>query len=153
MLRETEQKIREKIKSIKAAIKENSARIGEAAALGDLKENAEYKAAKEEQVILHRHLERYQGYLTNVTIIDKRDLPGDRITFGTKVKLRDMNTEEVEEYTVVGSAEFELELYPNVMTNTSRLARALMGKKPGEVVEVVLPKNKTTYEILEIDLV
>ena len=157
MLKETEAKIHDRITELQAQIKVNSARIGEAASLGDLKENAEYKAAKEEQVLLFKHLERFESYLTNVTVIDRNKIDGKTVTFGTRVKIRDLDTDKIEEYNLLGTAEFELELYPNIMTNTAPLARSLMGKKVGDIVNVSLPRRRRmqnfSYEIIEINVV
>ena len=116
---------------LKKEVRENSKQIGEAADFGDLKENGEYKAAKEIQAMLFSKLERLQPYLAAI-IIEKKEISTEVVSFGTTVKLKDLVTQKVVSYTFVGPVEYELEIYPSIVTFTSPLGKALVGKKKGE---------------------
>ena len=133
ILRDTYNVLVNKIKELKKEVRENSNQIGEAADFGDLKENGEYKAAKEIQAMLFSKLKRLQPYLAAI-IIEKKEISTEVVSFGTTVKLKDLVTQKVVSYTFVGPVEYELEIYPSIVTFTSPLGKALVGKKKGESV-------------------
>jgi len=150
VLEDTHKLLREKIQALKDEIRENSNEIQEAAAQGDLSENAEYDSAKEKQSMLHYKLNQLQMY-SRVEIYREDDIETDRVSYGTKIKLKELNSGEIRHYTVVGPAEYELENYSNIMTYTSPLAKALMGKEKGEVATIEKPDKQLKFEILEIE--
>ena len=123
--------------------------IAEAREHGDLRENAEYKAAKEKQALLFSKLSRLKPYLTAI-IIEKKEIGTEVVSLGTTVKLKDLVTQKVVSYTFVGPVEYELEIYPSIVTYTSPLGKALVGKKKGESVDIELPKQSTKFLILDI---
>ncbi len=149
VMEDTHKLLREKIQALKEEIRENSNDIQQAAAQGDLSENAEYDSAKEKQSMLHYKLKQLQMY-SHVEIYRESDIETDRVSFGTKIKLKELNSGEERHYTVVGPAEYELENYPNIMTYTSPLAKALMGKKKGEIATIQKPDKELKFEIKEI---
>ncbi|MCP4726188.1 MAG: hypothetical protein GY863_14185, partial [bacterium] len=108
----------EKIDSIKVEIRENSEKLGKAADFGDLKENAEYKTAKENQEFLFNKLSRFEQYL-NCKVVDGKKLNSDTVAFGTTVKISDSRSGKIMNYNILGPVEFELESMDDVVTYTS----------------------------------
>lgn len=152
ILKDTHELLAKRIKEIRNEIEENKKDIQEAASHGDLSENAEYDSAKERQSMLHYKLNQLQMYM-NVEIFDEDDINPDVVSFGTNVKIKNKKNGEVQQYNLVGPAEYELENYSDVMTYTSPLAKALMGKEVGEVAEIKKPDKHLEFEILEINSV
>lgn len=145
--RNTYNLIRAKIDEIQEAIKQNSKDIKRAADFGDLKENAEYHAAKENQVLLHDKLRRYEQFLHN-EVVEPHEINLNQVGFGTKVTYHDGERDVT--IAVAGSAEYELDLYDNICTTQSPLARQILGKQIGEKVNVTLPGGEKTLIIKEI---
>jgi transcription elongation factor GreA len=124
-------------------------KIAEARGHGDLSENAEYDAAKEEQQHLEMKIARLEGTLVRAKIIEARDLPNDKIYILSKVKLKDLKTQEQCEYLLVSPEESDFEM--NKISVTSPIGKALLGKKKGESVEIKVPVGILKYEILDIN--
>lgn len=126
------------------------AEIAAARAHGDLRENAEYHAAREQQGFIEKRIHEIESVLASAQIIDTHtfDTPG-KVVFGTRVSLReDRDGAETVSWHIVG--ELEANVQEGRMAITAPLARALIGRKPGDRVEVETPKGTRTYEILEI---
>ena len=124
------------------------AAISEARAHGDLSENAEYSAAKEKQSFIEGRIKELESNVSRADIIDVKSLSNDTVKFGATVKLVDEDTEEETTYQVVG--EYEADLKARKISITAPLARAIIGKKKGDSVEVNTPGGTKSYEILEI---
>lgn len=139
----------EKIESIKKEIRVNSDMLQRAADFGDLKENAEYKTAKENQERLFNKLSRWDEY-SRCEVVDGEKLKTDVIAFGTSVKIKNLSNGAEWYYNFVGPVEYELESMEDIVTYSSPLAKQLMGKKVGDEVEVQLPARVDNYKILEI---
>lgn len=122
--------------------------ITEARSHGDLSENAEYHAAKEQQSLNEGRIAEIESLLARAEIIDPSKLKGDTITFGATVKLVDEDTDEEKTYQIVG--EVEADVKSGRVSITSPIARALVGKKVGDQVEVTAPGGAKSYEILNI---
>ena len=122
--------------------------ISEARAHGDLSENAEYHAAKEQQGMNEAKVADLEDKLSRADVIDISKLGGDSIKFGATVKLVDEDTEEEVSYKIVG--EYEADVKKGKISITSPIARALIGKKKGDSVEVATPKGARAYEILKV---
>ncbi|MBF0623986.1 MAG: transcription elongation factor GreA [Magnetococcales bacterium] len=122
--------------------------IAEARAHGDLSENAEYEAAKEQQSFNEGRIQQLGTILANADIIDTSRMKGDRVVFGAKVTVADEQTDEQATYAIVGAEEADLE--QGKISYTSPLARALIGKSEGDSVEVQAPGGVRHYEILEV---
>lgn len=120
-----------------------------ARALGDLSENAEYHAAKEEQGMIEARLKYIEGRLYNAEVIDISKLHGDTVTFGATVTVRDEHTATEHRYQIVGAEEAD----PNEgrLPVTSPLAKALIGKKVGAAVEFASPKGTQEYTVKKIE--
>ncbi len=138
-----------RIEKIKKDIRLNSKEIGRAAELGDLSENAEYDAAKEKQSELFSTLNNLESYL-KARLIEEKDINTEVASFGTNVKLFDMETGKVVSYVIAGPVEFELEIYPSIVTFTAPLGKGLIGKKKGELAKIELPKHTAEYLVLDI---
>ncbi len=149
LLRSTFEKLLDRIDKIKLDIAQNSKDIGEAASKGDLSENAEYDAAKERQVMLFQSLRHWEEYL-GARIIEEKNIKGDQVVYGTEVTAKNLRTNAEEIFQLVGPVEYELELFPNIMTYTSPLGQAMMNKKVGETAEFESRRGKLQYEILKI---
>jgi transcription elongation factor GreA len=124
------------------------AAITEARSHGDLSENAEYHAAKEQQSLNEGQIAEIESLLARAEIIDPSKLKGDTVTFGATVKLVDEDTDEEKTYQIVG--EVEADVKSGRVSITSPIARALVGKKKGDQVEVTAPGGAKSYEILDV---
>jgi transcription elongation factor GreA len=122
--------------------------IAEARAHGDLKENAEYAAARERQGFIEGRILELEGRIAGAEVIDITKLGGDAVKFGATVTLIDEDTEEEVVYQIVG--EYEADIKNNKLSLTAPMARALIGKNKGDSVEVTTPKGSKSYEIVEI---
>ena len=123
--------------------------IAEARSHGDLSENAEYHAAKEEQAHNEGRIAELEDKLARADIIDISKLSGDTIKFGATVTLVDEDTEKKAVWQIVG--EVEADAKKGKISITSPLARALIGKKKGASVEVVAPGGAKAYEITKVE--
>jgi transcription elongation factor GreA len=122
--------------------------IAEARAHGDLSENAEYHAAKEAQGMNEAKVAELEDKLGRADVIDPTKLSGDSVKFGATVALVDEDTEEEVTYKLVG--DLEADVKSGKVSISSPIARALIGKAVGDVVEVTTPKGSRSYEILKI---
>src|SRR5580692_5488518 len=113
-------------------------RIADARALGDLSENAEYHAAREDQGMLQARIDSLEGKLARAYIVDRSSLPNDTVVFGTRVRIKDLDNGEEEDYD------------NNRILTTSPRGQSLLGKKIGDVAEMKVPRGVLRYEILEI---
>ena len=125
-------------------------RIAAARDLGDLSENAEYHAAREAQGLLQARIDFLKDQLARATIVDRSTLPSDTVVFGTRVRIKDLDSGEEEVYELVGPGE---EDYDNnkILTSSPR-GQSLLGKKCGDVAEIKVPRGLLRYQILEISL-
>mgnify|MGYP001446127590 CR=1 FL=1 len=123
-------------------------KIKEAREQGDLSENAEYDAAKDEQRDIEAQITELEAILSNAEIIQDTDKSKDKVKMESCVKLHDLEYDEDIEYTIVGSS--EADILNNKISNESPLGAALIGKKVGEIVTVEAPIGEIQYEIIEI---
>ena len=122
--------------------------IEEARAHGDLSENAEYHAAKEAQGWNETRVQEMEDRLSRAEVIDPSKLSGDTVMFGAKLTLIDGDTEEEVKYQIVG--DFEADVKKGRISISSPIARALIGKKKGDSVEVNTPGGGKSYEIIKV---
>ncbi len=122
--------------------------IAEARAHGDLSENAEYHAAKEQQSHNEGRITELEDLLSRAEIIDVTKLSGDSVKFGATVELADEDTDEESTYQIVGDQEADVK--QGKISISSPIARALIGKSGGDSVEVVAPGGARSYEILSV---
>jgi transcription elongation factor GreA len=120
--------------------------IAEAREHGDLKENAEYHAAREQQSFCEGRIQEIEGKLGNAQIIDVTSIPHTgKVIFGTTVKILNLDTEQTVTYQIVGDDEADVKA--NKISVNSPIARALIGKEEGDVVVVKAPSGEVEYEI------
>jgi transcription elongation factor GreA len=123
--------------------------IAEAREHGDLKENAEYHAAREQQGFIEGRIQDIEGKLSNSQVIDVKSIPHTgKVIFGTTVSLINLDTEEEMTYQIVGDDEADIKNAK--ISVSSPIARALIGKEEGEVVVVQVPAGAVEYEIDEV---
>jgi transcription elongation factor GreA len=118
---------------------------------GDLKENAEYHAAKDKQSFTEGRISELEDVTSRANIIDLSKLTGKTVTFGTKVKIVDEETDQETIYKIVGP--YEADLDTGLISIASPIAKALIGKELGSSVEVSTPRGTKNYEILSIDII
>ena len=128
--------------------KEIAQKIKEARAQGDLSENAEYDAAKDEQRDVEARIEELEKILKNAEVVVEDEVDLDRINIGCRVLIKDLEFDEELEYKIVGST--EANSLKGKISNESPVGRALIGAKKGETVEVEAPTGVLRYEVLEI---
>jgi transcription elongation factor GreA len=127
------------------------AAISEARAHGDLSENAEYHAAKEQQSLNEGRIQELEALLALADVIDVSKLSGSTVKFGATVKIVDENTEEERKYMIVGDAEANAS--KGRISVLSPIARGMIGKSKGDTFEVAAPGGARTFEILDIKFV
>ena len=126
--------------------------IAEARAHGDLKENAEYHAAKEQQGFIEGRIKELEGKLSHLQVIDVTAIDAKgKVVFGATVEMIDEDSGEETEYRIVG--EDEADIKSGLISYTSPIARALIGKSEGDVVEVNTPGGAKSFEIVEVKYV
>ena len=125
---------------------ENITSIKEARALGDLSENADYDAARNEQAELEGRIKKLEKMLENVEIIEKIDT--DKVSIGSTVSIKYVDDDDTDEYKIVGSQ--EADPFMSKISNESPIAKAILNKKVGDIVEVESPNGVYKIEITEI---
>ena len=124
--------------------------IAEARAHGDLSENAEYHAAREKQSFIEGRISELEDVTSRAEVIDAKKLNGEKVTFGTSVGVVDEETDEESLYHIVGP--YETDISKRMISTSSPVARAVIGKSVGDSVEVQTPGGVRSYEILRIAL-
>jgi transcription elongation factor GreA len=149
---EGEKLLREELSELKTIIRPQiSEAIKEAREKGDLKENAEYHAAREQQSFAEGRIKDIEGKLSNAQVIDITRMPvSDKVIFGTTVIVADENNNEIT-YKIVG--EDEADLKKGKISVTSPISRALVGKSEGDEVTIKTPSGNIIYEIVEVKYV
>ncbi len=115
---------------------------------GDLSENAEYHAAKEKQSFIEGRIVELEDKINRADVIDVSRISGDDIKFGATIRLCDDDTDEEHKYQIVGSDESDVK--KGFLSITSPLARALIGKKADDSIEVITPNGSKAYTVLEV---
>ena len=128
--------------------KEVSERLKEAISYGDLSENAEYDSAKDEQAELEERIVKLENMIRTAKIIDENQMTNDFVGVGLKVKIKDMDSGEDMEFTIVGST--EADPFAGRISNESLVGQHLLGKKKGEIAEIVVPDGVLHYKVVDI---
>ncbi len=136
----------EQLKSVKRH--EITERIKVAISFGDISENSEYEDAKNEQAFVEGRILTIEKMLRNAKVINEDEVNTKEVSVGSKVKLKDLEFNEIVEYTIVGSAESDPTI--NLISNESPVGNAILGKKIGDIAEVSAPSGVSKYEILGI---
>jgi transcription elongation factor GreA len=146
------QRLKAEIDNLKNFERPNTIKqIAAARELGDLKENAEYHSARDRQGFIEAQIADLEEKFLRAEVIDISKLSGDKIIFGATVKLENLDNEKKVMYKLV--SEFEANIDDGLISSTSPVARALIGKEVGDEVEIKTPGGVINYEILEIRFV
>jgi transcription elongation factor GreA len=144
------QRLQEELKHLKGSERPAVIRaIAEARDHGDLSENAEYHAARERQSFIEGQIGEIEDRISRAEVINPSKLSGGSVKFGATVTLVDEDTDEEATYQLVG--EFEADINAGLLSITSPLARALIGKQVGDNIEVTTPGGSKAYEILKVE--
>ncbi|SEB92067.1 GreA/GreB family elongation factor [Terriglobus roseus] len=142
-------KLEEQIRALEHELTtELPAEIKRAVALGDLSENAEYHSAKQRQEFVNAHLGQLKKRMAELSLVDLRNIPNDRIGFGSTIIVFDQTKEEEITYKLVTSEESDVT--KGLISTTSPIGRAMVGKQLGDEVTVVTPNGKRILEILKL---
>ncbi|MDO8141451.1 MAG: transcription elongation factor GreA [Candidatus Brocadiales bacterium] len=128
---------------------ENARDLGEAISRGDLRENAEYKAAREKQAMLVEKAERMKSELQKVVIVDPHSINSGIVSPGTKVTLKHEGKAELETYSILGPWDVDIE--KNIISYLSPVGKGLLNRTVGEIIKIKLPEGETTYELIKIE--
>ena len=142
------QMAKQRLKTMRAEFETLPEIIAEAREKGDLKENAEYHAAREKQGFLQAMISKLESDMASSEVIDPKTLNKELITFGKKVTLKDKSNDKILTYTILG--ELEADISKNEITIVTPVAKGLLGKKVGETVTIKVPAGDKIFEILEI---
>jgi transcription elongation factor GreA len=123
-------------------------RIATARDFGDLSENAEYHAAREDQGMLQARINSLKDKLAHAYIVERNNSKPEAVVFGVRVRVKDLDLEEEEAYQLVGPGEEDYD--NNKILTTSPIGQGLIGKKQGEIAEIQVPRGVLRYEIVEI---
>ena len=123
-------------------------RIATARELGDLSENAEYHAAREDQGMLQARIDALKDRLARAYIVDQSSLPRDAVVFGARVRIKNLESGKIEAYELVGPGDEDYD--NNKILTTSPRGQGLLGKKIGDQVEIKVPRGTLRYEIVDI---
>ena len=137
------------LERLQAKLREVTMQVATAREMGDLSENAEYHAAREIQGMTQAKINQLQDELSRAYFVDLSTLPKDTVVFGCKVRVKDLDADEEEEYHLVGG---NPDPDQNRILTTSPIGQGLLGKKKGDVAEIQVPRGTLRYKILEISL-
>jgi transcription elongation factor GreA len=149
--KETLEQMKAELQRMKAVDRPAASRaIAEAKDKGDLKENAEYDAAKESQGLLEAKIAQFEGIIANTRVIDENSIDTSKVSVLTRVTLRNLNTNKQVTYQLV--SETEADLKAGKISVTSPIGKGLLGKKAGEVAEVQAPAGMLKFKIENITI-
>jgi transcription elongation factor GreA len=148
MTREGYEKKKAELAQMEKELIEITKKVAEARAEGDLRENAEYHAQRERQGQHQAKINLIKNELARAHLIDPSNLPTDTVVFGSRVRVKDLELDEVESFELVGPGQEDYD--NNKILTTSPMGAGLIGKKVGEIAEIDAPMGKIRFEILEI---
>ena len=143
------QKLKEELKRLKLERPTIQEEVATAKAHGDLKENAEYHAAREKQVMLENRMNEIKIKLTSAEVVDMSDVDHNSVRFGAKVFLNNIENNAKNCFTIVGDD--EADILEGLLSVDSPIAKGLLGKKIDDVVEIVIPAGKVNFKIISIE--
>lgn len=144
-----EKKLKDELAELMSKRSDIAYQIKEAREFGDLKENAEYAAAREAQNNLEIRVKEVEALLQNLTIFSYKTADTSAVNLGTSVLVENMNTKKQETYVITGFMEFDIE--KNYISNESPKGKALLGKKVGEIAIIKTPASQISLKILKIE--
>ena len=142
-------KLEEELKHLKSVERPKVIQeIATARAHGDLSENAEYDAAKEKQGFIEGRIKEIEDKLARAQVVDTSSIRTDKIVFGATVSLKDLDSDEIKNYSIVGTDEADIKA--GMISIESPVARQLLNKREGDSVTIRVPKGEVEYEILSV---
>lgn len=150
LTRQEKEQLESQLKDHVSRRKEITQRIAEARALGDLRENAEYHSAREDQGLNEQKIKDLEERIANGQVADDADVPDDMVFLGAVVRLKEIDSGDEDLYKIVGTATNDFSVDHVEVTTSSPLGQALVKSRIGETVRVDLPKGTTQFQILEI---
>ncbi len=150
LTQEEKDRLEAKLAERVSARPELTQRIAEARALGDLKENAEYHAAREDQGMNEAEIRRLEARLATAHVADDTDKPEDMVFLGSTVKLKDLDDDSEDLYKLVGESTGDFDSDEIEVTTSSPMGTALMKARVGEVVKVDVPRGVKRFEVVEL---
>lgn len=144
-----QQKLKDRLAKLREERPKISKEIEVAREHGDLKENAEYHAAKERQGMVEAHIKDIEDKLSRAEVIDPAKLGGTKVSFGATLTLLNLDTDDEITYQIVGADESDID--SGLLSVTAPLARAMIGKEAGDEVVAKLPGGTRTYEIVDVE--
>lgn len=148
--RDEKQQLEDRLEELKARRPVIAERIAEARAMGDLKENAEYHACREEQGLLEAEIRRVEERLKTSRVTHEADIPADMVFLGSTVKLKDLDDDSEDLYKLVGESSGRFDADEIEVTAASPMGEALLKARVGETVRVDLPRGTKRFEVVEI---
>jgi transcription elongation factor GreA len=148
MTREGFEKKKVELDQMKTEMTRITERVATARAMGDLSENAEYHAAREDQGMQQAKIRNVEDELARAYIVDPNNLPKDTVVFGAKVKVRDLDMDEDETFELVGPGSEDPD--KGRILTTSPIGQGLLGKKKGETAEIKVPRGVLRFKVVEI---
>ena len=146
-MKEAKRKLEQQVRSLERELTEElPAALKKAIEMGDLRENAEYQTAKERVSFVQVRLAQLRKRLSDLSMVDLRKLPEDRVSYGSTVVVFNLATEKEVTYHLVTSEEADVKA--GFISTASPIGRSLMGKQEGDEVEIVTPRGKVAYEIV-----
>ncbi len=143
-------KLEAELKHLREVVRpENVRAIETAREHGDLSENAEYKAAKEQQSLIAGRMEYVEDRIARANVIDITKLSGDRVVFGAVVTIEDLDSEEEKKYRILGDDEADID--QNIISISSPIARGLIGKEVGDEVAIATPSGRRKFEVVDVE--
>ena len=152
ILRDTYRILEKEMKALDKLKRENSLKIRDAASHGDLKENAEYHAAREEQSLIVRKKQLMQSH-SPFRFIENGEIDTDEAGFGNQVTVLEEGKDKAEIYNILGPIEFDLDLYPLIVTYHSPFGQAMIGKKINEFFTLEIEGKETKFTVTGIDMI
>ena len=148
-MKEAKKKLEDEIRKLNHELKSELPKaLKKAVELGDLRENAEYQAAKERQSYVQAQLAQLRSRLAKLSLIDLRKIPVDKISYGSTVLLRNLETEEEITYKLVSSEESDAG--KGLISTASPIGKTLMGHEEGDEVQILIPRGVRHYEIITL---
>jgi transcription elongation factor GreA len=143
-------KLKDELETLISRRSEISTRIGRARELGDLKENADYHAAKDDQGHNERKIKDLEKRLADVTVADTTHVPNDMVFLGAVVRLKNLKTDKEDAYMLVGESSGRFDLDYMEVTQNSELGKAMLKARIGETIGVDLPNGRTQFEVIAV---
>lgn len=151
-MKDAKQKLEQEIRKLQKELKEElPLALKKALELGDLRENAEYQTAKERQSYVQAHLAQLRERLSKLSMVNLNKIPTDRISYGSTVVLRDLDSGNEVTYRLVTSEESDVA--KGLISTTSPIGKSLMGREEGDAVKIQTPRGTKSFEILKLSTI